>query len=274
MFNKRENSSECLCGIKQPQFQKSGHFLPLLFGLLYTISMERKGSIKTFTKNEIKEYILKEAEKTMNEAAIYKRINKLLNDGSLIRVGHGLYSFNTKKRYDYSFEEPLTSEVFTFLKSTFPDNLEYIIYESTILNEFLNHLLAHSTTIIEAPKNYAEDLFWKLQEHGFKEVMLNPTDDERYKYNPSIIIKNMVTKSPIRLKEHKITIEKLLVDIICDNLLNQFYEGDERSFMIEEIFDKYAIKYDSVRNYAKRRRSFDELLKYIPKSERSHLDDK
>ena len=94
-----------------------------------------------------------------------------------------------------------------------------------------------------------------------------------YKYNSSIIIKNMVTKSPIRLKEHKITIEKLIVDIVCDNLLNQFYEGAEKQFMIKEIFDKYAVKYDSIKNYAKRRRAFDELLKYIPKEERSHFND-
>ena len=74
-----------------------------------------------------------------------------------------------------------------------------------------------------------------------------------YKYNSSIIIKNMVTKSPIRLKEHKITIEKLIVDIVCDNLLNQFYEGAEKQHMIKEIFDKYAVKYDSIKNYVKRR---------------------
>lgn len=235
--------------------------------------MKNKDEIKTYTKEEIEQHILKEAGKEMNEAAIYKRINKLLDSGVLVRIGQGLYCFSDKRKYDYSFEEPISYQVLDVLNKSFPNNLEYIVYESTILNEFLNHLLAHSVTIIEVPKNYAEDIFWALQESGFKDVMLNPTSDERYKYNPSIIIKNMVTKAPIKLKEHKITIEKLVVDIICDNLLNQFYEGAEKQRMIKEIFDKYAVKYDSVKNYAKRRKAFDELIKYIPKEERSYFDD-
>ena len=235
--------------------------------------MKRKFEIKTYTKEEIEQYVLKEAAKEMNEAAIYKRINKLLDNGTLVRIGQGLYCFSDKKKYDYSLEEPISYQVVDILKKSFPNNLEYIVYESTILNEFLNHLLAHSVTIIEVPKNYAEDIFWALQEHGFKDIMLNPTSDDRYKYNPSIIIKNMVTKAPIRLKEHKITVEKLVVDIVCDNLLNQFYEGAEKQHMIEEAFDKYAVKYDSVKNYAKRRKAFDELIKFIPKEERSYFDD-
>ena len=235
--------------------------------------MKNKDEIKTYTKEEIEQHVLKEAGKEMNEAAIYKRINKLLDSGVLVRIGQGLYCFSDKRKYDYSFEEPISYQVLDVLNKSFPNNLEYIVYESTILNEFLNHLLAHSVTIIEVPKNYAEDIFWALQESGFKDVMLNPTSDERYKYNPSIIIKNMVTKAPIKLKEHKITIEKLVVDIICDNLLNQFYEGAEKQRMIKEIFDKYAVKYDSVKNYAKRRKAFDELIKYIPKEERSYFDD-
>ena len=241
--------------------------------MCYTIAMKNKDEIKTYTKEEIEQYVLNEAGKEMNEAAIYKRINKLLDSGVLVRIGQGLYCFSDKRKYDYSFEEPISYQVLDVLNKSFPNNLEYIVYESTILNEFLNHLLAHSVTIIEVPKNYAEDIFWALQESGFKDVMLNPTSDERYKYNPSIIIKNMVTKAPIKLKEHKITIEKLVVDIICDNLLNQFYEGAEKQRMIKEIFDKYAVKYDSVKNYAKRRKAFDELIKYIPKEERSYFDD-
>ena len=235
--------------------------------------MKKKNKIKTYTKEEIEQYVLNEAGKEMNEAAIYKRINKLLDSGVLFRIGQGLYCFSDKRKYDYSFEEPISYQVLDVLNKSFPNNLEYIVYESTILNEFLNHLLAHSVTIIEVPKNYAEDIFWALQENGFKDVMLNPTSDERYKYNPSIIIKNMVTKAPIRLKEHKITIEKLVVDIVSDNLLNQFYEGAEKQRMIKEIFDKYAVKYDSVKNYAKRRKAFDELIKYVPREERSYFDD-
>ena len=241
--------------------------------MVYTSGMKNERDIKTFTIEELKEYISKEAGKKINDAAIYKRINKLLESGELIRVGKGLYRFYKKSKYDYSFEHDETIKIIEHLQSIYSTDIEYIIYESIILNEFLNHLLAHSVTIVEAPKFYAEHIFWKLQEGGFNGVMLNPTDDQRYRYNPSIIVKSMVTKAPINLKEHKITIEKLVVDIVCDKLLNQFYEGAEKPFMLDEIFKKYTLKYDSIKNYAKRRNVFDELMKYVPEEERIYFND-
>ena len=234
--------------------------------------MEKESADRKYTKKEIEQYVYEIAGKEMNQAAVYKRINRLIRSGAIARVGQGLYCFSDKKQYDYALETPLSRKVLNFLRVSYP-NLEFVIYESTILNEFLNHLLAHSITIVEAKKGYSENIFWKLQELGFKGVMLNPTDDERYRYDPSIIVKNMVSKSPIQAKKNKITIEKLAVDIICDNLLNQFYQGAEKAHMIEEIFDKYALKYDSIKNYAKRRSAFDLFLKYVPEEERNHFDD-
>lgn len=235
--------------------------------------MNMENITKTYTKREISEYVLSTAGKSMNEAAIYKRINKFINNGTLYRASKGLYRFTNKSRYDYSLKEPISFDVLDALKESIPDDLGYIVYESTILNEFLNHLLAHSVTIVEVPKDYADYIFWKLQESGIKNIMLNPSDDERYRYNPSVIVKSMVSKAPIRAKEHKITIEKLVVDIVCDTLINQFFEGAEKEDMIKEIFDKYTVKYDSIKNYSKRRNAFDEVLDYIPKEERTYFYD-
>ncbi len=235
--------------------------------------MKKENGIKTLNKKELEEYILGQNDKNISRAAIYKRINKLIRSGELVRTGKGLYCFNGKKQYDYSFENNFTYSVAKLLKKSFNDNLEYIIYESIILNEFLNHLIVEPIIIIETPKIYVDDLFWKLSDGGFKNILVNPTDDQRYKYHPQIIIKTMVTKAPIKLKEHKITIEKLMVDVICDNLLNQFYEGKEKSQIIKGMFDEYTVKYDSVKNYAKRRNAYGELLKYIPAEERNNFDD-
>ena len=74
----------------------------------------------------------------MNEAAIYKRINKLLDGGTLVRIGQGLYCFNNKRRYDYSLEEPLTHRVLDVLKKSFPDNLEWVI--KWVIKWVINHL--------------------------------------------------------------------------------------------------------------------------------------
>ena len=74
----------------------------------------------------------------------------------------------------------------------------------------------------------------------------------------------MVSKSPIDNKHHKITIEKLIVDIVCDKTLNMFYEESETPYMVETILKNYAVKFDSIRNYAKRRHCLEKFIIYVP----------
>ena len=103
---------------------------------------------------------------------------------------------------------------------------------------------------------------------GFKNVLLKPDENENYIYNPfngeGVIVKSLVSKSPINKKEHKTTIEKLVVDIVTDKTINMFFEEAEKKDVVSNIFEKYALKFDSVRNYAKRRHSLDRFLDYVP----------
>ena len=217
-------------------------------------------AINTLDRNDLVNIVKKEAGRDINSAATYKRINKHIKSGEINRVGKGKYSYIVKPSFDYEFESEIGVSIKSFLKKTFPNRLEYIVYESTVLNEFLNHLLTKPIVIVEANKKYVEDVFWELQSNGFNNVMLNPSDDERYKYSPDIIVKTMVSRAPINLKEHKLTAEKLIVDIACDRVLNQFYEGNEKYKMIKEISNKYLIRWDTLNTYAKRRNAFDELI--------------
>ena len=152
------------------------------------------------------------------------------------------------------------------MKNHYSLDLEYTIYETNIvLNIFLNHLLAHSTIILEVPKTFMEHVFFSLKENGFKNILLDPSEDDLYRYSEdnTIIIHQLISKAPINKKERKITIEKLIVDIICDPLLNCFYEGAEIGNMVEEILLNYKVRYDTLENYAKRRHAFSKLMKYI-----------
>lgn len=201
-------------------------------------------------------------------AAIYKRIDKMITSGELIRVGSGQYVFASKKIFDYSLTSNVSLKILNKLEKRFDRSAKYIIYESTLLNMFLNHLIGRPTIIVEVEKDLTESVFWFLKEEGFKNILLNPSENDNYMYNPydgsGVIIKTMVSKSPIDNKHHKITIEKLLVDIVCDKILNMFYEGAEIHHMVDDILKNYAVKFDSVRNYAKRRHCFDRFIKYVP----------
>lgn len=233
---------------------------------------------KQYSKEQIKSIILDTSKGNFSDVAIYKRINKMIALGELSRVGNGQYIFCNKKKFDYLITNNFSLEILDKLEHRFDKSSKYIIYESTILNMFLNHLIARPTVIVEVEKNLVESIFWFLKEEEFKNVLLNPSEKENYIYNPydgsGVIIKTMVSKSPIDNKHHKITLEKLVVDIVCDKTLNMFFEGSEIPLMVENILMNYAVKFDSVRNYAKRRHCFDQLMKYVPDELKGVLDDK
>ena len=221
-----------------------------------------------YSKKQIEELILGSSKTRISDVSIHKRINKMIASGELYRIGSGQYAFEKKAKLDYSLGYEASMQALDKLKGRFGKGARFIVYESTLLNLFLNHLITRPTVIVEAERDLAETAFWLLKEEGFKSVLLNPSEEENYRYNPydgsGIIVKAMVSKAPIDGKRHRTTIEKLLVDIVCDKTLGMFYEGAEVPCMVEYILQDYAVRLDSVRNYAKRRHCLDKLIECVP----------
>ena len=220
-----------------------------------------------YTKDELAKFITKNSKIEISDVTIYKRINKMISHNELSRINNGEYIFTNKKQYSYDLTSEISKKVLSITEENFDKSTKFIVYESTILNEFLNHLIAKSTTIIEIEKNLMEQEFWLLKENGYQNVLLNPNDNENYIYNSydgnCIIIKPLISKAPINHKEHKISIEKLIVDIICDKTTNLFYENSEIQGIFEYITKTYSFKYDTIYNYAKRRHCYEKVIKYI-----------
>lgn len=121
-----------------------------------------------------------------------------------------------------------------------------------------------------------EHVFESLKEAGFKNVLFNPSEADFYRYfeAETIIIKQLISKSPLIKKESKISIEKLCIDVISDKVLNYFYEGAEIPYILEDMFQNYNIRYDTLKNYAKRRNAYNKIIKYVPKNRRDWLNDR
>lgn len=234
----------------------------------YDLIMEKGNKAAIYTKEEIRAFILDSSKTKISDVAVHKRINKMIALGRLSRIGNGQYTFASKPRFDYELASSASLEALHKLDERFGKGVRFVVYESTLLNRFLNHLIARPTVIAEVEKDLAETVFWFLKENGAANVLLNPSENENYFYNPydgsGIIVKAMVSKSPIDEKNHKITIEKLVVDIVADKTLHMFYEGAEVPRMVEDILKDYAVKLDSVRNYAKRRHCLDRFANLVP----------
>lgn len=221
---------------------------------------------KIYTLDELKKLYF-DSHVGKSKIAFYKAINKMIENGKIVRLERGFYCASKKKNIlDTNLYYDESIKLKSFLINRYGNDFEFIIYENTILNQFLNHLLAKTKIIVEVPKTYVEDVFFEIRNSNlFKSVLLNPNGEELYHYgdNCTIVVRPYISKAPIDLKQHSTTIEKLFVDIVCDRFLNSFYEGAEVPFMLNNIIEDYTLRYKTIVSYAKRRNAYENLLKNI-----------
>ena len=227
--------------------------------------MEKVGQKRRLTKEEMKSIVTGGV--AMSDVAIHKRINKMIFNGELTRVSTGKYEFSSKKRFIYLNPSSLLTRIKKDLEKSFKST-KFILYELNILNEFISSSVKENKIIIEVEKKSASDINSYLKEKGYKDVLLNPNEEEFQKYGGEIIIKTLVSKSPIDKKFHKPTIEKLVVDLVTDKILNMLVDEKTAKTIVEIILEDYSLKYDSIKNYAKRRHAWDKFMGEIPEEKK------
>lgn len=201
-------------------------------------------------------------------SSLYNKIEDMENNGKITRVGKSKYILSGRRPFAYELESYNAKKVSRIIGNKYSPDFEYVIYEITsTLNQFVNHLINKNAVILEVDKFFLEHVFDTLKKAGLKSVILNPSKEEIFRYleDGSIILLPLISRSPIDKKNHKITIEKLAVDMICSTTLNCFYEGAELPNIFEDILLNYKIKYDTLKNYAKRRHALEKLKVLAPK---------
>ena len=209
-------------------------------------------------------------------SSLYNKIEEMENNGEITRVGKTQYVFAKRKYFNNEIESNIAKKVDRLIKNNYSSDFEYVIYETTTtLNQFLNHLINRNVIILEVDKFFLEHVFNALKDAGYKNVLVNPNKEDVFRYieDDSIILLPLISKSPIDKKNKRITIEKLAVDMICSTTLNCFYEGAELPDMIKDILFNYKVRYDTLRNYAKRRHALDRLKALTPKTMEMMFDD-
>lgn len=164
--------------------------------------------------------------------------------------------------YDYELGV-VAEEISNTLREQYPE-IKLVVWESRILNEWLNLLIAKNTIFIETPKDFLETLYVAITE--FDEnmmVLVNPKTEEyfRYQRNNLIVLRTMVDRAPISNNNH-LTIEKLFVDLLCDKLLTELFDAYTVRELIREASNYYAVNEKKMLAYARRRGRYNEILAY------------
>lgn len=229
-------------------------------------------NIDIFESKEL--YTLLNKKSEMKESTFHWKLYEFTQKGILEKVGRGKYKLGERKIFKPILNQE-TIEIYQKISALFPQNIEnpirFCCWHTSVLNELMNHQPARFFTLIETEKEVTDSVFHLLREQ-YADVFINPTPKEINDYivgkQGVIVIKNLKTEAPTQVIEHipTTTIEKLLVDIYCDENLFVTYQEPERETIFRNAFENYVINESKLFRYARRRSSlgkFDEFQGYV-----------
>jgi DNA-binding Lrp family transcriptional regulator len=202
----------------------------------------------------------------LKKTSLNWRIYKLVQLGVIQRIGRGIFILGETSNFKPEISKSLKNK-YDKIKAEYPF-VEFCLWNTSVFNEFSSHQTNKNFTIIEVEKDSAESIFHFLKESN-NNVFINPDKDILLQYiydiiNP-IIIKTLISESPLQMvnKVQTITIEKMLVDLFSDTVIFDLFQGNERSIIYTEAFEKYTINNNKLLRYASRRGKKEEIQEYI-----------
>ena len=194
------------------------------------------------------------------------RIYNLVQSGVLKRIGRGKFVIGEGRLYIPEISSKIKS-IHSKLIKEFP-YLKICIWNTSSFNEFMIHQPGRFYILIEVEKDATQSVFFFLKENKYS-VFVEPTKELIEKYIPyekeTLIVKALVSEAPVQLinKVNIPTLEKMLVDIFCDDLIFAAQQGSEMRTIFQEAIEKYVINENRMLRYADRRRKKDNFRKYL-----------
>ncbi len=207
-----------------------------------------------------------EIEEKVKVSTINWRIYAMIQVGVLQRVGRGKFKLGKERNYIPDIS-PKMKSIYSKVKNEFPYT-DVCIWDTSSLNEFMIHQPFKFYYILELEKETTESIFYFLKESNFS-VFLEPTSDIIEKYIPEnkqiIIIKSLISEAPLLSigRIRTASIEKILVDIFCDDIIFSAQQGSEMRTIFETAFSKYTVNQSKMLRYANRRRKKENLIDFI-----------
>ena len=195
------------------------------------------------------------------------RVHSLVQKGILQRVGRGKFRLGKSTNYFPEISLKLKS-TYNKISKDFPFS-RICVWQTSALNEFMQHQMGKFYYLVEVEKDATEAIFYFLKEKNLS-VFLNPNQEILDKYIPEnkdiYIVKTLVSEAPTQRigKICTVPIEKILVDIFCDETLFAAQQGAEMRTIFNEVLSKYTINQNKMLRYANRRKrknDFDNYLK-------------
>lgn len=227
--------------------------------------VQELSSKTTYHREDLYKAFLKE-KKDLPESAFRWILYALQKRHALFRIGYDAYV--TSKPKVLPVYQPLYSEESTslieMLDAEYPD-LAFVVFESVMLNEFLNHQIAQNTIYIQVQKDVSSYIFDSLRGKHNDGILYKPSrsDFDRYWTKDCLVVLDLISQAPVSKETpHEMTAEKMLVDIIAEKSMAAAFSPSELPFVYENILESYNVDRRRLNRYAGRRGKAEIVGKY------------
>lgn len=218
---------------------------------------------KIYTEDDLYNEYLEKAQ-SPSEVDFKWYLHGRIKNGEFVRVGKKKYMVSRNK-YVYSYNSDEAIRIDDMLRQNFQD-LDIVIWESTMLNEWMNLQITQNIIFVETERVFMEFVFDKINEEiEGVHCLLNPSRDELYRYakDNMVVVKPMVSKCPKNAKARNITLEKLIVDLYTDKLISKMFDGAAIDDTVSEILRTQIVNRDKLLTYAKRKKKEETLISVL-----------
>lgn len=177
----------------------------------------------------------------------------LTQEKKIFGLGYGYYKRLTKPFNKLESWKP--SKKLLDVTKSITRAKPFCIYSIEALASALRIEEFRKATVLETPKDLTFPLYYELHNSNSRRAMLSPSnrDLEMYFEDGGIVIKKLFSKAPCQ-SNGSITIEKLIVDLLCDSFLNFAFPTEDLTSKVSYLISRYDFKVSTVMNYAKRRK--------------------
>lgn len=211
-------------------------------------------------------YILNKENKTLSDSAFRWILYYLQKERLLFRTDYDTYA--TVEPTIPPVYRPLYTDAAKSVMRSLTEKhsgLAFVVFESVLLNEFLNHQIAQDTIYIQVERDVSSYIFDTLQQERPGSILYKPNakDFDRYWTPGCTVILDLVSQSPLSAEfPHEITVEKMLVDMIADKSIAATFSPAEIPFVFENALQNYRIDKRRMNRYAGRRGKSEKIKEY------------
>ena len=232
----------------------------------YDTTVEKLEADKIYSHNSLIT-LLRTYNPNVKESSYNWAIAGMLKEGIIIKRGYDEYSLSDDKdKTVYSpYYSELSQRIIDSIENKYP-LIRFTVFETIMLNEFLNHLIAQNTIFVQVEKNVSLFVFRYLQEAGYDNVLYRPSKQDLSIYwnRDMIVVTDLISEAPINsTNPHSICLEKILVDIISDKCILASYSGAEYRDIISQALERYNVDVKKMLRYARRRNKEDYIKDFI-----------